>query len=804
MVKRSSIKSDFNPEIAKTASRMVRIPTSLSGDLLLTVVLICGFFSVVLWFASVDYYHLHFFETGPMVVADNLLRVLFTAIFSWLIYAPGAGLAAMVTAPSERAPLSATERAVLGFGIGIGIWHVVMLIAGLLGLYYSMVAVGLCLLILIASARSFATMTRMGTSALARHISELRGGHLSPQTTSAVLIVIVGAWLLLVRGLYPGGGGDYYNHYFRYYLEVLKNHGLAPNDVWYQYYYSKGAGLAFLGMLLTDPEAPALTTFACVAFAAAAIATLTERLAPRSFWPAAAACTYLFFYLISSHTPIGAFQKHHEETTALIVLFVWALCMARRSPLIPYFIMAAASGIAAAIVTQAAGILLLLVTGSFTCWSMLRRQWSDVRRYGCVAFTIGGAVFSMFVINYWTTGLASDQALDLMLQFANFQRLDQWGVIPQIIAVAWIRDNYQALPQPFGLASLQQLAGFMRLGILWPFLIAPIIAVVVRVLSGARGKCQDRKTPTSFGLNVTVQLAAIVALFSIVALAMGRVQSISFARFSTFFVPLVLLLGTATSVWILDCPLNKRVHMLLRLILPGTIFVSVLGFWQIIDPWASRLYATTGNSLEFLSGQFSLADAYKYAESPFDFGAINPGALAAAQQLPKGTTIWSTNVHAYCMVPGCSIESVISFKMSGRLDEILGGRPELAKRRLQEAGLDYFLFMKGYGMLDLLPYSRLFAPDTMRDYIGIKWTDGSTFLLTWIGPQTKPLSEEFMSAYRESRDKVDPQRWFRFSALASQIIAIAPRMRVATEWRSAEKLLSWRRSRCDNSAFRCP
>ena len=68
-----------------------------------------------------------------------------------------------------------------------------------------------------------------------------------------------------LRGFYPGGGGDYYTHYFYYYLAVIQNHGLAPNDVWYHYYYSKGSGLAFLGMLLSDPEAPALTTYACVA-----------------------------------------------------------------------------------------------------------------------------------------------------------------------------------------------------------------------------------------------------------------------------------------------------------------------------------------------------------------------------------------------------------------------------------------------------------------------------------------------------------------------------------------------------------
>ena len=77
------------------------------------------------------------------------------------------------------------------------------------------------------------------------------------------------------------------------------------------------------------------------------------------------------------------------------------------------------------------------------------------------------------------------------------------------------------------------------------------------------------------------------------------------------------------------------------------------------------------------------------------------------------------------MVPGCLIEDVICLQECGRLDEILGGDPELAKQRLQEAGLNYFLFMKDYRIIDLLPFSRLFAPDTISRCLGVKWSDGS-------------------------------------------------------------------------------
>src|SRR5580692_3102480 len=120
--------------------------------------LIIGFIGVVAWFGGVDFYHRHFFDTGPIVAADNAVRVVFVVIFSWLIYAPGAAAAALIMSADERAALTPPERAVLGFGIGLGIWHVVMLILGLLGLYDRLVIVGLCLVVAVASARHFASI----------------------------------------------------------------------------------------------------------------------------------------------------------------------------------------------------------------------------------------------------------------------------------------------------------------------------------------------------------------------------------------------------------------------------------------------------------------------------------------------------------------------------------------------------------------------------------------------------------------------------------------------------------------------
>ena len=293
------------------------------------------FLAIVSWFNVVDFYHRHFFDHGLVVFVDNLARIGFLFILSWLIYAPGAAVANALLSGADRTQVSHTERSVLAFGIGVGLWHVLMLILGVAGLYYRSIMIGLAAIVLLASARHFGTVASSACRTLVGRTAALRRGIGIPEALSLLFVVACAIGLLLVRGLYPGGGGDYYTHYFYYYLDVLKNHDLSPNDVWYHYYYSKGYGLFFLGMLLTDPEAPALVTFCCVIFAAVAMAALAQRIAPRSLWPACVAALYLLFNVIGDARARanggGHFQKDHEQVSALIVLIAVALCMARGS-----------------------------------------------------------------------------------------------------------------------------------------------------------------------------------------------------------------------------------------------------------------------------------------------------------------------------------------------------------------------------------------------------------------------------------------------------------------------------------------
>ena len=43
--------------------------------MLAVAALLGGFIGVVLWFDRIDFYHKHFFDTGAIVFADNIVRI---------------------------------------------------------------------------------------------------------------------------------------------------------------------------------------------------------------------------------------------------------------------------------------------------------------------------------------------------------------------------------------------------------------------------------------------------------------------------------------------------------------------------------------------------------------------------------------------------------------------------------------------------------------------------------------------------------------------------------------------------------
>jgi hypothetical protein len=748
---------------------------AIAATLVSFVVLSATLVLELAWFFLIDPYNRHYFDAGIVVVLHNLCRFTFVLLLAWLIYAPGAGAVALIIPLFERKKISGTEQALLGVGFGSCIWLISMLLMGLAGLYYRWIMAAVALAVIVASSRHAGQLAWTAFSQLPR----LR--HIRARSfVTALIAMVAGFWLLTVKGLYPGGGGDYYTHYFPYALEVLKNHSLAMNEVWYHYWYSKGDGLFFLAMLLTDPMSQALVTSCFVAFAAIAIADLSNRLMPASLWPFCAALLYLLYNAVNMNQGGGGeFQKSHELVGALMTLMAWALCRHRTTGEVAFLAMAAACVSSVCIVNLPIGAVAGLFFGVLACEALIARNWRQVWHFCLAGAFAAGTAISILALNQSMTGLASDQGLALTMRFANFQRLDQLGLLPQIVALAWLRDNLDDLITPFGWNDVFRLVDFMRLQVLWPLLTATAIAVYCVVslansgyrewLRALQRRILQREWTVSDAESTTVLLGLLIGMLAVVVCFGGRAQSVSTGRLTTFFAPLLILFNVAVVACIPNEPQDSRTWPLLRSALPICALLASLISWQVGYSWMQQVSEGTINGLSFLSGRYSLASAFSrkplgFLSSGFDFGGIEPGTLTASRQLPPDTPIWSTNVDSYCMVPHCVVESSISYRMSPRMDEVLGGSPELARQLLQEAGLNYFLFSKEHRLLDPLPFSRLFAPEVIGRYLGIYWTDGTTFLLTWSGNNTRPIDDDFLSAYSfRLSERESP--WFFFRKL---------------------------------------
>jgi hypothetical protein len=748
--------------------------------------LVGGFLSLVFWFDAVDVYNRHFFESGSLIFSYNICRVLMIGVVSWIVYATGTFMLATVVPATTMQEFSPGERAVLGFAVGFGIWQVLMLVLGVLGFFYQTVMVSLCLAMLAASARHFLQFVRAARKRIGAELAAMRRRRMTASTVGGLLSAIAVIWLLLALGLYPGGGGDYYTHYFYYYVDVLRNHGLSPNDVWYHYYYSKGDGLTYLAMLLTDLEAPPLVSYCTIAFSALALSVTCKRMAPRSLWPALCVVLYMATFAVTTtgySIGGGELQKTHEELAALIVIFACIVSLYMTRPdvwALPCLIAAIFVAIGTTVLTQSAGVLIGVVSGLMFVWRLGAGKVRQSLGFAALVAVCVGAVGGIGILNYYATGLFTDQSLDLMWRFADVDRLDRWGVLPDLFLIAWIRDNYEVLAPKYSVRnSLQQLRTFLHLDLLrvlaFSGLFALVSAFTINRVASSRLE-PGAAWPTC--LVLTIMLGGFIAI-SIVA---GHVQDVSYQRFSLFFVPLfVLFVVSCWALLLAEVGIDWRPR-LLRIAVPAVLLISVLFSQRQFWPFFAD---ETKDGLRFALGEYSIAEAYSHQQGGLAFGGINPAVLAAWRHVPPGARIWSTNVDGYCMAPGCRIESCDSFKLPYRITEILNGTPAQARQILQQEGLNYFIFSKDSILIDVLPYSHLFEPANIADNLAIKWTDGSTYLLTWKGSDTMPLDGRFMQFYSARWNNASTEHpWFKFREAVPAITAQMAALRsTAHPWR---------------------
>ena len=272
----------------------------------------------------------------------------------------------------------------LSFFAGTGVWHVWMLILGYLSLYYVWAAVACTVPAVAFSYWNLRRIVLRGRNEIEEHSRiPLRGGVFSfirwvIMGLAAFVVAAAAVALLLVKGLYPAGGHDYFVHYFPYLKAVIAHHSIWPNEVWYHYYYSKGAGLDFLAILLTDPLAPQLVTYCFFLASAIALFRLLQRISPNSLWPLVGVVLYLGIYIYTPGEGVyranggwGDFEKLHELTAALVIAIIWMTWGALESrgrAKLAWIVATSSALVAAVIISTPIALFLGLIFALLTVW----------------------------------------------------------------------------------------------------------------------------------------------------------------------------------------------------------------------------------------------------------------------------------------------------------------------------------------------------------------------------------------------------------------------------------------------------
>ncbi len=716
------------------------------------------YLALLAWFKLIDVYHTEFSTAGVVVFAYNLFRTLFIFYLFWMLYCAGDFLLHAILRRGV-AELGLIDDIGLKFFAGAGVWHIALLVLGYLRLYTVSIAIGITLPFVVISFFDFWAVVQRALRSW-RH-RQRGGSSLNNVAAWALLGLAVAAALALfvAKGLYPGGGHDYFLHYFAYYRSVIDEGGLWPNQVWYQYYYSKGAGLYFLGFLLTDPLAPQLVSYGFILVAGLIVYRFIEHFSAGPMWPLVGV---VLFFGVFIYTPgrgefmlnggWGDFEKLHELNAALVIAILWmsAGALDRNSRSTAAWLIGAASAITAAVIINTpisiylGGVFCLLAA-----WFLIRGAGSR----GLICFALAGVSGAMLCVvlalNYFTSGLIDDQGILYFWPLADVERLYRWGSLALVIMLYKGRAAMAGHSVPLSFQFIWLFLHFLRLYLLYPLFIGGFLVLLIAAIRRSPLRRQFIEIGDDGHGAV---LAGGLVIFAIIAYA-SRDQPISFFRFSSFIVPILVVVGV--TLWSVS----------LENLMPGTprsawcaaaplLVVAAVAAATIKSFGNNNVRAHLANAWRFAVGGFSIDRAYttQIEAGRYPWGGIYPGARGAYRVLGPRAPIWSFHISAYCMLPDCNMLTYPPFTMGPDWDRVMFGTAEEAKQALQKAGIDYFLFSKELGVLDPLVKSPLFAPDQIGRNLGILWTDGTTVLLTWSGLDTRPLDNSWIEPYRKAAE----------------------------------------------------
>jgi len=734
--------------------------------------------AILLWFRWADVWNTQFAAPGLAYLGYNAARLVFALFLSVALVGAGRTVLRPAEAPpgSHYSVLLAT--AVSCFFTGAAAWIVGLFVLGLCGgLYW-------WLLLAIAAAcawRGYAVVAGLGSamrSAVAQS-AQLRSAY-GALWLGALAAALAATWglVLLNSGLAVSGFEyDSSGHYLPYYQAVVENHGIGPNELWYHFWVSKGAGLHFLSVLLTDVQGPQLVSLVFSVAAAVAMFALVREAGGSSIWGLGAAAILSAAFV----SEFVYFQKHHLVTLGLVAGLLWSARPEDRGATGARLAGRALLAAAAVMHTPPIGAVVLPYLGVLALLEWRQQHAAGARLSvapGLPAAAALAALCFMIGLNYLWAGLGEVTPFKLFFDHADQERLARYAS-PYLILMA--QEGSGDATGKLSLAALAspelfvlRIRDLLRLQALAPrVLVLLALAAFAWIAAAIAWRAWRAALLRSFGPAL-----ALLAVATAVGFFVNQPGSIE--RFYTFaFFPVVqLALGAPALMLRLagDALPPARAR---ALGLAGVAAVALAGVASDAR-WLTRWLGLNGRGFlaeraAFAGGQRTFEQALTYAHYRRDqkdwprrdlseecLGVR--GALAAeAAKSPQPPRVWTISFlqESGChILPGVRIQMEFSVAFGNRWHAIVFGPAEAAQKELERIGVRYvYVNLADFDIKELsaistsvfgcLAYSPLFEPARLQKQARIVWRKGQSYLLALdpAAPGTAP-DARFIEAWR--------------------------------------------------------
>lgn len=700
------------------------LATSNASEVRIRGAATAGFLLVCGWFRWAEAWRDHYFDAGGwLYLANNFFRLVATAYLVWLHCALGFMGLRIVERGGRVISSNALERLAIAFFTGAAIVHFIMLPLGLSGLFHRWLVCPAASL-----AIALAPMTPL-RAALAGAATQRSFGS---RSLVAMAAAAAAGLLLLCKVVYPNTSHDLAAHYFPYYESVMARADVGPNDIWYHYYHTKGSGGVFLAIFLTDMLGAQLASAAYFAASAIVIYVCLRDATGDRDW----ALLGLAIYVSALAPGVGEFEMQHVVTMAhasgMILLVKTAAARAEIRTINGFLLGAVGASwvlhAPTAVAFFGATLFLLAIAAA------IRKEWSLIRSYAIAIAWASSAWLVLAAVSRHQTGMLDIVPFRPFWHHADQEALSRW-ISPYLMVL--LEEGSRPEIGSVLVLDLHGSAHFWaeifrldRVPLLCPHPLIFIALVIIAIVATSRSV--ERR-------SVTIPLVAL----GLASLG-GNLSSqpASLMRFSLFL--LLVTIGLSILAW---------THLAQTIARPRSSSLRMIGLAVLAAgsvAWTASQIPPEDLALRwrFAVGRVGYLEAYE-ASRAWRPSLVPARALAGV--LPPGTRVWSFNA-ADNMAPTLQVESMVSFSMGPRWHEVLFEPPERARAILREQHLDYFLIDAQRPFFEILPHAPLFEPDQLTRWLGVAWSQGDIYLLTWKNETTSSISPEFLKQYRERID----------------------------------------------------